>query len=114
MPQRSTLTQAQPFAVESAIRKLGADLRTARLRRGLTIGDAASRIGTGVRAVADAEHGKPTTSVAVYAALLWLYDMQGRLADAADPLKDREGLRLQARREPKRARRARRGADNDF
>jgi hypothetical protein len=40
--------------------------------------------------------------------------MKSRLADAADPLKDREGLRLQARRAPKRTRGARGEADNDF
>jgi transcriptional regulator with XRE-family HTH domain len=114
MPQRNLLTKTRPFAVESAITKLGADLRTARLRRSLTIEDVAARIGTGVRAVADAEHGKPTTSIAVYVALLWLYDMQERLADAADPMKDQEGIRLQSMREPKRARRTQGGLDNDF
>jgi transcriptional regulator with XRE-family HTH domain len=42
----------------------------ARLRRNLTVGEVAQRIGAGRRAVSDAEHGKTTTSMATYAALL--------------------------------------------
>jgi transcriptional regulator with XRE-family HTH domain len=40
---------------------LGGNLRTARLRRDLTINEAAEKIGTGSRAVSDAERGKPST-----------------------------------------------------
>jgi transcriptional regulator with XRE-family HTH domain len=118
MAKKNELFQSAPFAVESAINKLGADLRTARLRRGFTIGEAAGRIGAGVRAVSDAEHGKATTAIAVYAALLWLYGMHGGLEYAADPLSDAEGLRLEAGRAPARARKSRTGRgkelDNDF
>ena len=71
MPARNPLSEAPPYAVESALRRLGQDLRTARLRRNLTLDDVAAKIGAGRRAVADAERGKPTTSVATYAALLW-------------------------------------------
>ena len=42
--------------VEQALKTLGANIRTARLRRNLTIGEMAEKIGTGERAVADAEH----------------------------------------------------------
>ena len=37
------------------------------------MGEVAQRIGTGRRAVRDAERGKASTGVAVYAALLWAY-----------------------------------------
>jgi len=49
------LTEVPPYAVEGAIKRLGQNLRTARLRRNLTIQEVADRIGTGMRAVADAE-----------------------------------------------------------
>jgi len=107
------LLEAQPYPVEQALRKLGSNLRTARLRRGITIEEAAAKIGTGPRPVADAERGKPTTGVAVYAALLWVYDLLGPFEDLANPLKDEQGLILASRREPTRATRAR-GLNNDF
>jgi transcriptional regulator with XRE-family HTH domain len=116
MSNKNELFLSAPFAVESAINTLGSGLRTARLRRGFTIREAAERIGAGVRAVSDAEHGKPTTAIVVYAALLWLYDMHGGLEYAADPRSDAEGLRLEAGRAPARARKSRkeRALDNDF
>src|ERR1700738_5075217 len=91
MKPRNALLGAPPYEVQRAVKKLGADLRTARLRRNLTAGEGAERIGTSRFAVADAERGKPSTSVAVYAALLWVYGLAGRLADAADPRRRRGG-----------------------
>jgi transcriptional regulator with XRE-family HTH domain len=97
------LTQAPPYAVEQAIRRLGANLRTARLRRNLTIEDVAGKIGTGPRAVSDAERGKVSTGIAVYTALLWIYDLLGPMAVLADPATDDEGLAQSMRRERARA-----------
>ncbi len=102
MSARNPLMAAPPHAVERALRRLGADLRTARVRRGLTIEAVAAKIGTGVRAVADAEKGKPSTGVAVYAALLWAYDLLGDLERVADPTSDEEGLTRARAREPTR------------
>jgi len=113
MKPRNALLGAPPYQVEQSLRKLGADLRTARLRRNLTGEEAAQKIGTSRFAVADAEKGKPSTSVAVYAALLWAYGLIDRLADIADPGTDEEGTRLARSREPVRARH-RRTLDNDF
>jgi transcriptional regulator with XRE-family HTH domain len=109
----NALREAQPYPVEQALRKVGANLRTARLRRGLTIEEAAAKIGTGPRLVADAEYGKPKIDIAVYAALLWLYDLLGSFEDLANPLKDEQGLLLASRREPTRTQRTR-GLSNDF
>ncbi len=111
--RRNMLLDAQPYPVEQALQKLGRNLRTARLRRDLTIHEAAEKIGTGPRAVSDAERGKPSTSVAVYAALLWVYDLLGTFEDLANPLKDEQGLTLASRRDRVRARKGR-GLNNDF
>lgn len=89
MTARNTLLTAPPYAVEQALKRLGADLRTARLRRNLTIAAAAEKIGTGRRAVMDAEKGKGSTGAAVYAALLWAYGLLEQLAAVADPAHDR-------------------------
>jgi len=113
MPARNKLLTAPPYAVEQTLKRLGANLRTARLRRNLTIDDMAAKIGTGVRAVADAEKGKPSTGIAVYAGLLWALDLLGQMDDVAAPEKDDEGQTLALSREPARAR-AKTGLNNDF
>lgn len=99
MARTNTLTHAPPYAVEKAIKRLGQNLRRARLRRNLTMEEVAAKIGTGTRPVADAEKGKPTTSMAVYVALLWTYDLLGPWDDLADPSADTEGLALAETRE---------------
>lgn len=102
---------APPYPVEQAIERLGVNLRTARLRRNLTIAEVAEKIGTGPRAVSDAEKGKVSTGIAVYVALLWAYDLLGPLGEVADPAKDEEGQALA--RERMRAR-ATEELDSDF
>lgn len=114
MVAKNTLSTSPPYAVERAIKALGPNLRTARLRRNLTLKDAADKIGTGVRAVADAEQGKPTTGIAVYVALLWAYDLLAPMADLADPDQDTEGLARVDSRQRARARSRSRELDNDF
>ncbi len=99
MAKKNTLTEAPPYTVEQAIKRLGANLRTARLRRNLTIENVAEKIGTGPRAVSDAEQGKITTGIAVYTALLWTHDLLGPMSDLADPALDEEGLALSMLRE---------------
>jgi transcriptional regulator with XRE-family HTH domain len=113
MSARNTLLTAPPYAVEQACRTLGANLRTARVRRGLSIAQAAEHIGTGPRAVMDAEKGKFSTGLAVYVALLWLYDLAGSFTELADPLEDAEGLahaRAEERQRPSR----KSGLNDDF
>lgn len=113
MVARNKLQATPPFPVEQALKRLGANLRTARVRRNLTIEDAAERIGTGPRAVMDAEKGKASTGIVVYSALLWLYDLLQPFGEIADPSKDKEGLSLEAARGRTRVRKSE-GLDNDF
>jgi transcriptional regulator with XRE-family HTH domain len=107
------LQKAPPYPVEKALKRLGANLRAARIRRNITVEDAAVRIGTGPRAVMDAEKGKPSTGIVVYAALLWLYDLLQSFEDLADPQKDEEGISLQSAKARARARKSG-GLENDF
>lgn len=113
MARKNSLVQSPPFPVEQAMQQLGENLRIARLRRNITIADAAGRIGTGPRAVMDAEKGKSTTGIVVYAALLWLYDQIAQLEEVGDPFRDKEGLTLESGRERRRARKGR-GLDREF
>lgn len=113
MTARNQLLAAPPHAVELALKRLGNDLRLARTRRNLTVADVAEKIGTGPRAVQDAEKGKPSTGIAIYMALLWTYDLLGQMQDVADPSKDEQGRALALARENKRPR-SRKGLNDDF
>ena len=113
MTAKNTLITAPPYPVEQALKRLGANLRTARLRRNLTIEDVAVKIGTGPKPVSDAEKGKPSTSVAVYIALLWAYDLLDQISEVADPARDEEGLALATSRERARTP-VKGGLDSDF
>src|SRR5882757_10544002 len=113
MSARNQLLQAPPYPVEQTLNRLGENLRTARIRRNLTIGEIAQKIGTGRRAVMDAEKGKASTGVVVYVALLWVYDLLSHLNDVANPAKDEQGLTLVASKEKTRARKSGE-LDSDF
>ncbi|WP_297374727.1 helix-turn-helix transcriptional regulator [Acidiferrobacter sp.] len=113
MAKTNLLMEAPPYEVEQAVKRLGKNLRTARLRRNMTIEQVADKIGTGPRAVMDAEKGRLGTGVAVYSALLWAYDLLRPFADLADPARDDEGLALDPRSGRARARSGG-GLDNDF
>jgi transcriptional regulator with XRE-family HTH domain len=104
MTARNPLLTAPPLAVEQALKRLGTDIRTARLRRNLTLQDIAATIGAGVRAVSDAERGKPSTSAAVYTAMLWALDLLPQFDEVARPERDDEGQMLALGRERARAR----------
>ena len=98
MSKRNALQSAPPFEVDQVMKRLGADLRTARLARNLSIEAAAQKIGVGYRAVASAEAGKPSTSVGVYFGLMWAYGLLSQAHELADPARDEVALRtLRAR-----------------
>ena len=113
MTAKNTLMQAPPYAVERAIKQLGSNLRTARLRRNLTIEQVGEKIGTGPRAVSGAEKGKASTGIAVYTALLWAYDLISPMEELADPASDEEGMNLSHSKERARSR-MNEGLDNEF
>ena len=113
MSARNLLLTAPPYQVEQALNTLGANLRTARLRRNLSIEEIAEKIGVGRHVVADAEKGKPSTGIAIYAGLLWALGLTEQLARVADPDADEEGRLLARQRERVHAR-SPRAIDNDF
>ena len=101
MARKNLLTSSPPYAVEQAIHRLGANLRTARLRRNLSVEDVAQKIGTGRRAVMEAEKGKASTSAAVYLALLRAYaEPQTQQRNLFDDAAQRD-FRRAARRKPR-------------
>jgi len=113
MVARNQLLDAPPYPVEQALTRLGQSLRTARVRRNFTIQEVADKIGTGPRAIMDAEKGKASTGIGVYVALLWVYDLLSPFNEVANPALDENGLTLAAAKQKTRARKGA-GLDNDF
>lgn len=114
MANRNLLTDSPPHEVTAALVALGANLRTARVRRGLTIAEVAAKIGTGPRAVADAEKGKPATGAVVYMALLWALGLIDQIDAIADPADDSVGLARSLAADKRPYRRIGRELDDDF
>lgn len=113
MPRISKIAQNPPFAVEQALRRLGDNIRTARLRRKLRLEDVAERMGISRFTLSEVEKGKPTTAVAAYLGALWALGLLDQLEEVADPDRDEEGKILERSRAPKTAR-TRKALDNDF
>ena len=104
MPPRSQLTKATPFAVENALKRLGGNLRTARLRRNLSLAELASKLGVDRHVLSDAENGKFGTGAGIYVGMLWAMNLLPSLDGVADPKADEEGLALSGLDERERAR----------
>lgn len=94
------------ISVERTLRKLGADLRDARLRRRLSMQLVAERARTTRATLTRVERGDPAVSMGLYCSVLnvlGLLDAVGLLADIAT---DRVGAELEAARLPYRKRRS--------
>ena len=102
-----------PYAVEHSLKTLGNNLRTARLRRNLSMQEVAEKIGVQRHAIASAEQGKPSTGIAVYVAILWVLGLVDQVQDLANPDLDEHGKILARSRERRNASRPRE-LDDDF
>lgn len=93
-----------PTPVRNALRKLGGDLRDARLRRRLSTTLAAERAFLNRKTLGKIEKGDPGVSMGAYASVLFVLGMTERLAELTDPRFDRVGLALEEERLPQRIR----------
>ena len=114
MPQTNNIIKAPPAAVEEALRKLGANIRTARLRRKLRLVDVAEKVGVSRYVLSDIEKGKPSTAVASYIGALWALGLLDDMKKVADPDDDTEGKILEKSRAPRTAGKRKKDLDNDF
>ena len=93
-----------PLAVLRAMKKLGADMRIARLKRGLTIEAMADSLDVHRTTYSKLENGDPMVSFGAYAAALFVLGFGTPIDELADPRRDETGLLLDLDRLPKRAR----------
>ncbi|MDZ5456718.1 helix-turn-helix domain-containing protein [Azohydromonas lata] len=82
-------------AITNALTTLGANLRLARERRGMTIRDLAAELNASPPTIINLERGEASVSMAVYAAALLFYERLEWLPDLVDPQFDREALRIE-------------------
>ncbi len=102
-----------PSAVTDRLERLGARVRTARLRRGWTVSALAQKAGINRNTLSAIEHGKLGTSISSLVSVLWVLGLDDGLETIADPDRDLHGKALEASRRPERARSAASG-DYDF
>ena len=93
-----------PPAIHRSLRKLGQDIREARLRRHLPMAIIAERASTSRQTLARVEKGDPSVSMGIYASALHALGLLDGLGKLADPLNDPVGQALASAELPKRAR----------
>jgi len=113
MSRVSKISKSPPAAIEEILNRLGRNIRTARLRRRLSMAELAERIGISRYVMADVEKGKPTTAIAAYMGSLWALGLHGDIRKLADPDSDEEGKILEQARSPRTAPK-RKIIDDDF
>jgi hypothetical protein len=101
---RKKSLRALPVPVRNALRKLGQDIRDARLRRRVSTLIMANRALIDRKTLRKVEHGDAGVSAGAYATILFVLGMTDRLADLADARFDKVGLALEEERLPKRIR----------
>ena len=104
-----------PPQVTDWLVQLGQRIRIARIRRGWSVADVASKAGINRNTLAALELGKPGTSIGACSTVLWTLGLDKSLVTLADPDSDLHGKALEASRRPKRAGKPRKASDDyDF
>lgn len=85
------------------LKEIGANIRTARLRRNIKIKDLANRIHVDERTISRMENGDPSISLKNLIAVLYVFGLEDSLSEIASPLKDQEGIALDKLNSKKRA-----------
>lgn len=96
-----------PLAVRRTLRKLGSDIRDARLRRRIPVAVAAERASIGRSTLSRVEKGDPNVALGIYATVLFVLGFADRIGDLADVRNDATGLQLEEELLPKRIRTSR-------
>lgn len=97
-------TPPMPLPVKRALTKLGADIKSARLRRRITTTLMAERAFVARSTLQKVEQGDPGVSLGVYATVLFILGLSERIAELADASTDSVGLQLDEDRLPQRVR----------
>jgi DNA-binding XRE family transcriptional regulator len=100
------VNKSLPLPVQRVLRKLGGDIRDARLRRRIPTTIMAERASVSRTTLNKVEKGDPGVSLGIYATVLFVLGLVDRLGDLADSRNDTVGLELEEENLPKRIRRS--------
>jgi transcriptional regulator with XRE-family HTH domain len=104
-----------PLRAAEQVTQLGQRIRVARIRRGWSVAELASKAGINRNTLTALELGKPGTAVGVCFTVLWALDLDKSLDAVADADGDLHGKALEASRRPTRAGKGRKARDDyDF
>ncbi|OZA28415.1 MAG: hypothetical protein B7X93_07370 [Hydrogenophilales bacterium 17-61-9] len=104
-----------PVAAAEYVAQLGQRIRIARIRRGWSVADLASKAGINRNTLTALELGRPGTAIGVCVTVLWALGLEKSLDSVADPDLDVHGKALEASRRPSRAGKPRKaGNEYDF
>ena len=104
MPKQNLKAETLPVQVGRALEALGANIATARVRRGLRLVDVAKKTGLALGTLQRIERGSPTTAISAYFTVLWALGLEREYSALAAPERDAEGMTLERARSPQRAR----------
>lgn len=96
MPRVAVSQESAPRKVVAAARRLGSNIRTARLRRQIRQEDLAMQAGVTVPTLRRVEEGYLGTGLGAYVATLWALGLEDEVSRIADPAHDLEGRTLEA------------------
>ncbi len=105
MDKRQT-RKGLPLPVQRVLRKLGRDIRDARLRRRIPTTIMAERASISRTTLNKVEKGDPGVSLSIYATVLFVLGFVDRIGDLADAKNDTVGLELEEENLPQRIRRS--------
>ncbi len=93
-----------PLPVQRVLRKLGRDIRDARLRRRIPTTIMAERASVSRTTLNKVEKGDPGVSLSIYATVLFVLGLVDRVGDLADARNDTVGRELEEENLPQRIR----------
>jgi transcriptional regulator with XRE-family HTH domain len=93
-----------PIPVRRALQALGADIATARKRRGLTLAAMAERVFATRQTIARVERGDAGVAMGTYATVLFALGLTDRVLKLAAPDADQVGKDLEREKLPERVR----------
>ena len=88
--------------VEDALSRLGADIRTARIKRRIGMADMAARVGVTRKTISRLEKGDTSVGIDTFSTVLMVLGELHRLSSLLDPGEDTVGLTMDAPRLPSR------------
>jgi transcriptional regulator with XRE-family HTH domain len=92
------------FGVPELLQHVGQNIRTARIRRNLTILELANRVHVDERTISRLEKGDPSINFKNLVTVLMVLGLEDSVFDLADPNADELGRALELQKYPKRVR----------